>query len=665
MSSESTATVNPLGVVQDALDSFGVAFVQEEPQDLRFVGGRTFKGKTYDYSMPTVVLDRRSTSTSPLALWFTTDLKTRKVKLHFQFVVEPQLAGKQPFFISDFKLQLRIHNEDGKDTWPQLHVNPILPVDPQRISGYTELTLPEFVNLKNVLGDDPDEDGGSVTFRWEGNVKWVLLSDFKAFSETQDNSVRSSLIKSKYVHGEVPVSIPEDDEEAYAGVKGLLNWESEHIESEADPNGYDIWFKDTMEANTYYFLPQVFRIKADPETNAPKMTVTFVRDPGVDARDFSAYTVRLNFEMGPYYHPRAERDLYRVMKRRAEGRIKVCNIKYGGYESATFTMQTTEGLNAAFSLLGVKALIEGEIKTNPDSSFQVSLETSMDCYNHIRDTILTEDGLYIGDVNVTVKEGLDGNLKVIQLPARLSLQSLTGYNLEIRPLESTEKKIKFPYQVEVINRGAFPVRIGDSELSMVSEKKQAPRDVMHELKTNESWGFELSQDERRTFTLCDNDIQKLNKKNTGLFGLQYRKYWTKLICQPYHVRVLEKYLLGFLDDVQDHAKSHLDVWHVRIKSLLDWEGLPDVECIELQIVNDRYNINKTVELNAKSTPPPINMCDSLTAILDTQFIENQTFRYRFRAILKERNTPWGEFHEESGDAVYVRNSAITELINLV
>ena len=65
MSSESTATVNPLGVVQDALDSFGVAFVQEEPQDLRFVGGRTFKGKTYDYSMPTVVLDRRSTSTSP------------------------------------------------------------------------------------------------------------------------------------------------------------------------------------------------------------------------------------------------------------------------------------------------------------------------------------------------------------------------------------------------------------------------------------------------------------------------------------------------------------------------------------------------------------------------------------------------------------------------
>ena len=117
--------------------------------------------------------------------------------------------------------------------------------------------------------------------------------------------------------------------------------------------------------------------------------------------------------------------------------------------------------------------------------------------------------------------------------------------------------------------------------------------------------------------------------------------------------------------MQDHAKSHLDVWHVRIKSLLEWEGLPDVECIELQIVNDRYNVNKTVELNAKSTPPPINMCDSLTAILDTQFIENQTFRYRFRAILKERNTPWGEFHEESGDAVYVRNSAITELINLV
>lgn len=664
--SDKSAPISPLGILQDALDSQGVAFVQEEPQDSRSIKGKTFKGVAYDYCMPTVAVDRRSTATSPIAIWFTTQLKTQKVRFNYQLTVKPQLDDRQPFLITDFKLRLRIHNEDGNDNWPNLSVNPILMEYPQRISGHADLTLSEFVNLKNLLDSDPDEDECSVSFQWEGNVKWVPLSDFNTFSQAQDSKVRSSLVRSKYVHGEVPVSIPDkDDEEVYAGVRGLLNWESEHIESEMAPDGYDIWFKDTVEANTYYFLPQIFRIKADPATNAPKMTITFVRDPGVDARDFSAYTVRLNFEMGPYYHPRAERDLYRLMKRRSEGRIKVCNIKYGGYESAFFKMQTTEGINAAFSLLGVKALVEGEIRTNPDSSFQVSLETSMDCYNHLREAIMTEDGIHIGDVNVTVKEGLEGTEKVIPLEARLALQSLTAYNLEILPQESTDKKIKFPHKVQVVNRGSFPLNIGNYELSMLSEKKQAPRDVAHGLKTNEGWGFNLSRDERRAFTLCDSDIQTLNKKNTSLFGIQYRKYWTRLICQPYHIRVVDEYLFGFLDDVQDHAKSHLEVWHVKVKSLLDWSALPDVECIEMQVVNNKYGINKTVELTVRSTPPAINMCDSLTAILDSQFIENQTFKYRFRAILKDRNTPWGDFCEESGDSVYVRNSAVTELINLV
>ncbi len=652
----STSFENFLKKVQDAMDTEGVAFLEGEPSEIASVKGKTFKGEEYDYCLPKIVVDRRATAESPIAIWFTKDEKKKQIRMNYQLLVKPQQEGKQPLLLSNIRLDFYVQDKEGKVNSPKIKIDLVGMSYPQKLSGWVNLSLPEFSYLKNVLDADFLKSESRAYFSWSGDVVWVPIAQMSNYSQIKDSKEREVLHKKKYVEGKIPLSVP-NERSIYEGVSSLLCWEHERIESGADR--YDIYFKDAFMDDTYYFLPQIFRIKADPHTNAPMMTITFVKDPEVNPNDPLAHKVLFNFELVPYYHPRAERDLYRVMKKRSGGKVKICNIKYGGYESATFNKK----ISSEYDFLGIKAL-EDEITLNPDSSFWVVLESSLEGYDLLyRD--LAKKSVNVGSVTVSVKTGIDEKIEEIPLVAELDMKKLTGHNIGIKPIASNKRRIKFPYEVELTNNGEFPLEIGGCELSMISEKKQVPRDVMHELKTDTFWPIMLAPKETTRITLCESDVKMLNKKNTFL-GINFRKYWTKLVCQPHSVRLPQEYIEAFLSNKLDLAINPIEVRKLEIIPNLDWSQLTDVKSIEIQIRNEKLLVDELVTVDANTTSIFLEICANAIAIINSQNNDNWVFQYKLRVVLTDRTTPWTEFKScnSQGAPLYLHHKLVEEAINL-
>ena len=653
----SNALETLLGGLQDSLDTQGVCFLESAPKTSGTVKGKSLKEGDATYCYPKVELDKRSLPGSPVALWFVKDDKKGKIKMEFKLAVGAQVAGAKAYPLTNVKVSLSILDDAGNKTSPvvQSFSSPI--TLPQTISGTVYFTLQEFTFIEQRIEKGFNSGNPQLLFKWDADVAWVPLADYTKFMEEKDSSKRKSMHATYRVSGELAANVDYTNEYLYQGVKGLLNWEQVIIEG----SDYNIWFKDAMEANAYYFLPQIFRIKANPVTNAPEMSFSLVRDPGADPTDPRALKVRMSFEMVPYYHPRAERDLYREIKKRSGGNVKICNIKYGGYEDARFCKREEKSIDALFHQLGVKSLNDDVIKTSPDSSFNICLESSLDAFNGIRQKLL-EGGIHIGNVIISVKEGMKDTIREIPIEAKLDLMKVAGTNIGINVMESTEKKYRFPHEVKLTNNGKYKIEIGGCEMSMISEKKGTERDVFHELKTDSSWPLILAPGESKGIALQESDMKQLNKKNTFL-GFNYRKYWTTLICQPYSVHLCKEDLNGIIEDIEDHASSDIKMWELELVLRFDWSSLSEVETVEIEVRNDDYAKDEIVRMNRGTESVVINMSANLTAIRQAQLITNRKFQYRIRAVLKDGTTPWSSYQENEGNSLYVFSKAITELMN--
>lgn len=658
MSGKNETVSDFLGALQDSLDTQAVCFMEAPPGSSSTVKGKTMKQGESVFSQPCLVFGKRSLPGSPIALWFTKDEKEGKIRMDFKLMVEAQETDTKPYPLTNINVSLRIVDDEGKKTCPTIRSSSSATISPQPVDCSTYFTLSEFSFVKQRIEDSFNTGEPHLFIQWTADFNWVPIEQYTKYMEEKDSSKRKSMVLPYKVSGELPVIIDYTEESVYRGVKGLLNWEQVIIDS----GGYNIWFKDTMETNCYYFLPQMFRLKANPLTNAPMMTFSLVRDPNAKSSDPHSYKVRMSFEMVPYYHPRAERDLYREMNKRTNGRVKMCNMMYGGYESATFRMQTDEAINALFHQLGVKPLVEGEIKTTPDSSFTINLESSLDAFNAIKQKIMEGGGMEIGSVIVTVKEGLDNTMKEIALEAELNLMKVAGANIGIKPLESSNKKVRFSHEVELTNNGTYTIEIGGCELSMLSEKKGNERDIVHGLKTDNNWPIILAPREKKVIALQTADVERLNKKNTFL-GLNFRKYWTTFICQPYSIHLLKTDLNAIIEDIEDHASSDIKIWEIELEMGFDWSSIPDVQIIEVEIKNEEFAKDEIVKVKKGVESTKVNMSGNLTAIQQAQQIFNRNFQYRLRAVLMDRVTAWSEYQASSGDTLHLFSKAITDLFN--
>ncbi len=652
-------TLSFVNAIQDALDiQQAFCFLEATPRDVGVIKGKSIKEGDGLYCYPKVELGRRSLPGSPVALWFVKDEKEGKIRMDFELVVEAKEPDAKPYPLKNVRLSLCVLDDDGNKTSPKIKCSTTATIFPQRIKGSAYFTLAEFSFVKQRIEKGFNTGNPQLFVKWTADFAWVPMKNYTKYMEEKDSNKKKDMLQLYHVSGELPLIVDYTDENIYQGVKGLLNWEQVIIDS----GGYNIWFKDTMEANSYYFLPQMFRIKANPLTNAPMMTFSLVRDPNGKSSDPHSYKVRMSFEMVPYYHPRAERDLYREMNKRSSGRVKMCNMMYGGYESATFRMQTDEAINALFHQLGVKPLVEGEIKTTPDSSFTISLESSLDAFNGIKQKIMEGGGMEIGSVIVTVKEGMDNTTKEIELEAELNLMKVAGTNIGIKPLESSNKKVRFSHEVELTNNGTYTIEIGGCEFSMLSEKKGVERDIVHGLKTDNNWPIVLAPGESKVIALQTADVERLNKKNTFL-GLNFRKYWTTFICQPYSIHLLKSDLNAIIEDIEDHASSDIKIWEIELEMGFDWSSLPEVETLEVEIMNEEYAKDEIVKVKKGTESIKVNMSGNLTAIQQAQQIFNRNFQYRLRAVLKDRVTDWSEYQKSSGDTLHLFSKAITDLLN--
>ena len=644
------------------MDTKGVSFLEEAPSETHGVQGVTNRGDSYTFCYPIITVARRATATSSQSLSFSKDDKSGKVKFRFELLVEPKTKGQQPYILTNVKLSFQVKNADGAFIRPDVRDSLFIPEYPQRLSGNVYLSLEEFSYLKQRLEEDFKTGDNNVTVSWSGEIQWAPKSKLQELSNCKDTSERAKLIQKKSVSGTLPLSVEPDDPNVYAGVSGLLNWESVEIKPSSGDQPFTIWFKDALQQDSYYLLPQEFRIKANPKTNGPDMKITIKRDANTDPRDFSTYKVLMTFELAPYYNPSAERDLYHVLKSRTDGRVKVLNIKYGGHESASFQVTPTEKINIAYNALGLKSLVEGDVLLNPDSSFRVTLEASGEAYQLIKQD-LAEKSISVGTVNITVKNGLNAELKVVQLPAFLNLRKLTQVNLSTKILDSTDKKIKFPHEVQLTNNGIYPLEVHGCELSILAEKQkgEVTCDVKHHLNADATWPLELGPGESKVFSLSSKDIETIKSENIWRAISPFARKWTELVCQPHSIRLPSEYIDGILEDVQDVGTNEYKVWYLTVRPLFDWEKFPDLKEVEVNILNAKYGVDECVTLERGAANPSVNMCGNLRALIESQSYKE--FNYRLRLLTSTGTPQWGPLVSDSGETLLLTEGGIAKLLN--
>ena len=663
MSDSTTQEQGILGqIIQLALDTKGVSFLEEAPSETHGVKGTTNDGKSYTFCFPQVIPAPTATATSSNALTFSKDEKSGKVKFRFELLVEPKTEGQQPYLLTNVKLSFQVKNADGKGIQPEIRDSVIAPVYKQRLSGAVYLSLEEFVFLKQRLEEDYVTGGNNVTVAWSGEIQWVPKSKLEEFSKVKDINERAKFIQKKVVSGTVPLSVDPTNSAVYAGVSGLLNWESVEINPSNGDEPFTIWFKDALQQDSYYLLPQEFRIKANPKTNGPDMKITIKRDANTDPKDFSTYKVLMTFELAPYYNPSAERDLYHVLTSRTNGRVKVLNIKYGGHESASFQVTPAEKMNIAYNALGLKSLVEGDVLLNPDSSFRVTLEASGEAYQLIKQD-LAEKSINVGTVNITVKNGLDAKLEVVPLRAFLNLRKLTQVNLSTKILDSTDKKIHFPHEVQLTNNGIYPLEVHGCELSILAEKHkgEVTCDVKHHLNADVTWPIDLGPGESKVFSLSSKDIETIKSENVRRAISPWARKWTELVCQPHSIRLPSEYIDGILEDVQDVGTNEYKVWYLTVRPLFDWGNFPDLQGVEVNIQNAKYGVDECVTLERGAANPSVNMCGNLRSLIESQ--EYKEFNYRLRLLTSTGTPQWGPLVSDSGETLLLTEGSIKRLLN--
>lgn len=615
--------------LQQAVDTKGANLLLAPLVGNAPVKGRVANGTECTFGYPVLAMDTRNMPGFPLALWFEKSYSSGKIKLACQFKVNSMTPDLDPLSIADVRVVL-VTEEGGESNRTDLHIINYSIVHPQIISGEAYFTLEEYAFIKKKLSEF-----NTAYFQWNANIRWIDASDMEALEKIRAEGKQPEQ-KQEPVSGRIPLDTI--DESAHEKVKGLLAWETEIVGAEK----HMVCYKETMTSGTYHFLPQIYRIKADSITNAPRITIA-MKCGNLD--DPYSYRAIWGFDVGPYYHPNAERDLYNIINRRSEGKVKVCNFVYGGYDSAKFEWDR-EFQGGYLKELGVQALVKGDISTAPDTSFTISLESTVEGMEILKRKLLQES-LFIGTIVFKVKEGIKEEIKRIPVKVELDLRKLTLNRLLVNVMDSQNRKVNFPYEAELVNSGEYTMEVGGCALSLLAHKKDQTRNAAHGLRCiSPSWPVLLEKGSKVKIELHPDDVKNMARK-TSFLGLKLRRYWTELVCQPYSVRLLDNDIRKIVSDFENLATNELEIWKLKISANISWDDYPDVSRLEVQIRNERYRTDALVSLSRTADSETVNMANNLAAISATQSYDNRKYEYRVRAILNQAVTDWSAWFDGS------------------
>lgn len=596
----------------------GIHLLYGYPDPNTNIEGKDPDGWKSKYCHPKLLVRHLLKEGNSQAVYFQKDYSLGKIVMTCEFETEPSLTGKGlvPLKLSEFRATLLAGRENPVRKSTKLSSDKY-EAGSQKITLTIPLTLDEFRYVKEKLTK------GQVSFEWTAKIKWHDISraeDLKRLREKNGDVEPSSIP----ISGTIALStISEEDPTVFGRVRALLAWEMETIVGKDDD--YVVWFKDTMEQNTYYFLPQIYWIKADPRNNKPLMTI--VASPGADPNDVSGHRILLDFSVGPYYHPRAERDLYSVVARRSSGKLQYCNIKIGGYESARFEWDD-EFRRGFCHDVGISPLYKGEVSTSPDTSFSISLECTKVGYSALKEKLF--EGLRVG--YVVFPEQKDMKVEV-----KLNIQRLAHLRLEVEEVASTNKDVNFPYRAIIKNYGSVALEIDDCEMSCFAREGGSLIDVRHHLSCGNTWPVLLDAQKGVYFQLARRDILDLLEKTETKFGLSNKKYWTHLECAPHTIFVRTKDAEMCLAEYIDQIHTDIDLWTLNILVSLSpelWDGIAGIE-VEVSAVGMQPEV---VFLDAEHNDKYILMGESFKSFLSGE--KNREYTYRMRLDGGSGYGPW-------------------------
>lgn len=585
------------------------------------------------------------TKSSPSSISFEKNYKLGKITMSFKLNTVSEETETIPFTISNLSVDLVIAGESELFFDKRVDVMGFFGTFYCKL----DLSLKEFFIIKEKLSEF-----NSVLLKWSACIHWYDVSDPAVLKKIKDNGWKPDGYGEEYIEGSLYLSIDRDGREgfAYEGVKSLLAWEKESVRSDGD---YSVWYKDTMSSNTYYFLPQIYRIKSCPKTGKPQVEIILV-DKERSIGKVNPKVV-LSFNIGPYFHPKAMRDLYDIIRRRSHGKEKYCSLSFGGFESAKFVWD--KNFEAEFGS-GVKALVEDNIETNPDSSFRISIESDLDFIRYLNNRICG-NGITIGQVILTVNDGINNNKRHIPIEVNLDFKKLTNPRIVVETF-TDDKKVTFPYKAKITNEGDYTLLIGGYGLSVLSYKKGIVRDAVHDLCLKNSRPVLLNKGESYVLELSQNQVKELLKKNNFL-GINFRKYWSEMILEPYSVKLIEEDVKRMLFGAEDLVSDEIDIWKLDIATNISWEKYPSLNQIHVEVASD-FISRIIIPLEKECNSETITMVKKLSSIMATQKKEERKFSYRVRVVLEDKVTKWAEKIDvvEFVPSIYITKNIIDNLI---
>ena len=611
-----------------------------------------FKTKTFEgydsnlqncvWGFPDIKIADRILNGATYALWF--EVKESKIVMHCEFDIVPYKEGVNPLMLNNVSIKMTTKCSDGKSIKRNMVVSIPSQFPQKSITATLSFAPTDFEQAQNDLQD------GNVTFEWNATLQWIDVSKddtFELLKETDKNKPLNYLLYN--ISGVCPVKISKDNEFTYQDAKGVLAWERKVIGENV------IWYRNTMKDEIYGFLPQVYRIKANPYTNKPQMAITMQNEGNV--LDTSSYTVTFTFDIAPYYHPKAKRDLYSIISK------KYCKLDYSGYESVRFRWSSDFQCQFidAYSIQPI--VEENQVSTMPDSSFTIAFKCSLPVFDVVRDRLMKQ-GVSVGEVVFTVKNGLKGDTIEIPIKVELDLLKITQSRIEVKFLESDNKKIKFPYKISLKNPGEYPIEVGGCEISYLSYQKGALKSVNHKVTTTANFPIKIEAGGSSEIELNQASIEALRKSTLLFFGLfQKTDYWTEFICEPFTVRLLDDDLQTIIASYEDLATKEMKIWKQEVMANIDFAAYPSLSQIIVELKN-AYGVDETVELTDR-TRKTVVMATTLPAIFATQRLDARKFEYRAKVVCSSGESEWSDWRQASSNStLFITPNIIDTLIKL-
>ncbi|GAB3043995.1 hypothetical protein [Spirosoma pulveris] len=412
---------------------------------------------------------------------------------------------------------------------------------------------------------------------------------------------------------------------------------------------YPIYYKPTAQPDVFFFLPQVFRIKAKENNGEPKISITMVA--GDDPNDTAKYRINVGITVVPYYNPKAKKDLYRTLDTATTGLVKFCELSLGGYKSVRFELRDAfAGENAVF-----RGKIKESIETiDPITGFTLSVECSLESFDFFKRE-LSDGEWVVGDVIFELVTDGDNpdQTKTVRIPVELDIRKLVGIPVGIETVGTADPEVPI-IGFSINNTNTFPIVVGGAELTLLSKIGSTVYDADYDIGVQQTWPLGIPEQGQAQVLLRQEDIKDLTDR-----------FWTELSCEPFGLS-LNTMPEDVLAKVIDYATGDPQIWQLEISCPLfeRWNDLDgttlepfrQVHQVIVEIKNEAGEVS-AVQLSKTKPVDSIKMARSIKQILNSQQLSSRKYMYRVGTVYVLDPTFWTDWTEPettSGNFLIIR-----------